>query len=80
MRLCTGFGDWRDYAPMYAAQIEGMRNSSHYQREWLPPNTRLQRTPLRAVRDRAFFNVSFCIQQYAILLKTDFQSTRSEEA
>ena len=31
-----------------------------------PPNTRLQRTPLRVERDRAFFSVSFCYNGLAI--------------
>ena len=30
------------------------------------PNTRLQRTPLRVVRDRAFFSVSICYNVVAI--------------
>lgn len=33
-----------------------------------PPNTRLQRTPLRVERDRAFFSAGFCYNVTAINL------------
>ncbi|KPV53564.1 hypothetical protein SE17_08925 [Kouleothrix aurantiaca] len=32
----------------------------------MTPNTRLQRTPLRVERDRAFFSASFCYNVAAI--------------
>jgi hypothetical protein len=32
----------------------------------MPPNTRLQRTPLRVERDRAFFSANICYNVAAI--------------